>query len=189
MLYHLSDKNHLFQELKPWRPCGTTLVLWFTNHSFLYRKWYFSLDRPPANKSSHCWNAFRAADWHHHLISSYQIRYTNKTQKKGIRTPYQRNVIRMSSDKVGNCYRESQQLDERTRFLSFGFRYENDMRLWMFEHCRWMAATHFFTGLTTASNYSTVASDSFKLFRWILYKTEVTPSWVRLEHLLQNPFP
>ena len=46
MLYHLSDKNHLFQELKPWRPCGTTLVLWFTNHSFLYRKWYFSLDRP-----------------------------------------------------------------------------------------------------------------------------------------------
>ena len=75
MLYHLSDKNHLFQELKPWRPCGTTLVLWFTNHSFLYRKWYFSLDRPPANKSSHCWNAFRAADWRHHHISSYRIRY------------------------------------------------------------------------------------------------------------------
>ena len=27
MLYHLSDKSHLFQELKPWRPCGTILIL------------------------------------------------------------------------------------------------------------------------------------------------------------------
>ena len=97
--------------------------------------------------------------------------------------PYQRNDIRMTSDKVGNCYHESQQLDGRTRFLSFGFRYENDMRLWMFEHCRWMAATHFFTGLTTASNYSTVASDSFKLFRWVLYKTEL-----RLHELDSNTF-
>ena len=27
ILYHFSDKNHLFQELKPWRPCGTLLIL------------------------------------------------------------------------------------------------------------------------------------------------------------------
>ena len=120
-----------------------------------------------------------------HLGFGIQIKPRGKVSEPS----YQRNDIRMTSDKVGNCYHESQQLDGRTRFLSFGFRYENDMRLWMFEHCRWMAATHFFTGLTTASNYSTVASDSFKLFRWVLYKTKATPSWVSLKHLLQNPFP
>ena len=90
----------------------------------------------------------------------------------------------MSSNKVVNCYHESQQLVAvRTQFLSFGFRYENDMRPWMFEHCRCMAATHFFTGLTTASNCPTVASGSFKLFRWVLYKTEL-----RLHELDSNTF-
>ena len=30
MLSHLSNKNHLFQELKPWRHCcGTTLGIWY----------------------------------------------------------------------------------------------------------------------------------------------------------------
>ena len=46
-----------------------------------------------------------------------------------------------------------------------------------------MTVTHFFTGLTTASNNSSVASDSFKLFRWVLYKTEL-----RLHELDSNTF-
>ena len=63
-------------------------------------------------------------------ISSPHIRIgiQIKPRRKVSEPSYQRNDIRMTSDKVGNCYHESQQLYERTRFLSFGFRYENDMR-------------------------------------------------------------
>ena len=43
---------------------------------------------------------------------------------------------KMTSEKVLNCYHEFQHLDGRTRSLSFGFRYENDMRSWMFEQKR-----------------------------------------------------
>lgn len=42
----------------------------------------------------------------------------------------------MTSEKLTNCYHEHQQLVGRTRFLSFGFRYENDVRSWMFEQRR-----------------------------------------------------
>ena len=67
-----------------------------------------------------------------HLGFGIQIKPRGKVSEPS----YQRNDIRMTSDKVGNCYHESQQLDGRTRFLSFGFRYENDVRSWMFEQRR-----------------------------------------------------
>ena len=70
----------------------------------------------------------------HHIYSLISILY-----------PF---INRITSEKMINCYHEYQQLDGRTRFLSFGFRYENGMRPWMFDKCRWMAATHFFAGLT-----------------------------------------
>ena len=77
-------------------------------------------------------------------ISSSRIRYPKKTQKKSVRSPYQDERHpndQWKSDKLLTL------LDGRTRFLSFGFRYENDTWPWMFEPCRWMAYNHFFTGL------------------------------------------
>ena len=41
MLSHISDKTQLFQELKPWRPCGTTLVLWFQSFILFVMKIVF----------------------------------------------------------------------------------------------------------------------------------------------------
>ena len=68
-----------------------------------------------------------------HLISSSRIRYPKKTQKKSVRSPHQDERHpndQWKSDKLLTL------LDGRTRFLSFDFRYENDMRHWMFEQRR-----------------------------------------------------
>ena len=46
----------------------------------------------PSKKSSRCWNAFRAADWRHHLISSTRIRYPNNPEER-----YQNHPIRRTS--------------------------------------------------------------------------------------------
>lgn len=65
-----------------------------------------------------------------HFISSSRIRYPKKTQKKSVRSPHQ-------NERHPNDQWKSNKLltllDGRTRFLSFDFHYENDMRPWMFE--------------------------------------------------------
>ena len=92
-----------------------------SNHSFSLWKWYFGLDIP-SKKSSRFRNACRAYDWwHHHLISSSRIRYPNNPQKKSSKTPTRWDDIRMTNEKVLNCYHESQHLDVRTRFYHLIF--------------------------------------------------------------------
>ena len=94
----------------------------FVDQSFLFimemafRSWYTS------KKSSRFRNACRAYDWwHHHLISSSRIRYPNNLQKKNSKAPTRHDDIRMSSEKVLNCYHEYQHLVEWTRFYHLDF--------------------------------------------------------------------
>ena len=49
----------------------------------MFQSWYIT-----SKKSSRCWNACRASDRCHHLISSSRIRYPKKTQKKNVRSPF-----------------------------------------------------------------------------------------------------
>ena len=92
-----------------------------TNHPFSLWKWYFS-SNTPSKKSSRFRNACRAYDWwHHHLISSSRIRYPNNLQKKNSKAPTRHDDIRMSSEKVLNCYHEYQHLVEWTRFYHLDF--------------------------------------------------------------------
>ena len=69
MLSHLFDKNQLFQELKPWRPCGTTLVLCF--QSFI-----LSLSKSPVEKT--CDDFTNSSSIHQFLsLSIIPFRYEN----------------------------------------------------------------------------------------------------------------
>ena len=139
-----------------------------TNHSFSLWKWCWSLYTPSKN-SSRFRNACRASDWWHHLISSSRFQYPNNSQKKNSKAHTRHDDIRMSSEKVINCYHESQQHDVRTRFLSFGFRYENGMRPLMFEQRRvWRIAI--FRWIYSSSDARLVtpwASPTFHLFLFL----------------------
>ena len=59
-------------------------------------------------------------------------------------------------------------LDGRTRFLSFDFRYENDIWPWMFEQHRWMAYSHFFAGLIHHPTHASARRKSSLTFRLVL---------------------
>ena len=111
-------------QIKPRRKTCTVLPRTssssLTNHPFSLWKWYFGL-YTPSKKSSRFRNACRASDWWHHLISSSRFRYPNNLQKKNSKAPTRHDNIRMTSEKVINCYHESQQLVGRTRFYHLAF--------------------------------------------------------------------
>ena len=121
--------------IKTYTVIPRTISSSLTNHSFSLWKWYFGLDIP-SKKSSRFRNACRASKWWYHLISSSQIRYPNKTQKKSIKSPYQ--VGRHPNDQWKSDKLLALVITARraNSVLSFGFRYENDVRPWMFEQHR-----------------------------------------------------
>ena len=101
----------------------------------------------------------------HHLISSSRIRYPKKTQKKSVRSPHQDERHpndQWKSDKLLTL------LDGRTRFLSFEFRYENDIWPWMFEPCRWRTVIHFFAGVIHHPTHSSARRRSSLTFLLVL---------------------
>ena len=50
----------------------------------------------------------------------------------------------------------------------------------------WLDSTHFSSGLSTASNNTSVASDSFKLFRWVLSKNRNLQSKTYKAHCIDT---
>ena len=163
MLSHLSDKNHLFQELKP---CGTTLGIWFQSFILSLAKYpakkcvssfltqvspYQSLGLPIIpfhNKNgvaalihpvkNHIASETRAVLQTNGAISSPHLGFGIQIipQKKSIRSPYQVGWHPNDQWKIDKLLSLVPTTRRVNSVLSFGFRYENGMRSWMFEQRR-----------------------------------------------------
>ena len=92
-----------------------------TNYSFSLWKRCFGLDIPPVKY--HLASETRVVLQTDGTISSPHLGFGIQIipRRKVLKAHTRMDDIRITSEKVLNCYHDSQQLGERTRLLSFGF--------------------------------------------------------------------
>ena len=158
----------------------------FINMTFVmkivFQSWYIT-----SKKSSRFRNAYRASDWWYpaHLLISDSVS-KETTRRKVWEAPTRRSDIRMTSNKVcddsqrrrGDAVIQNDQWKSdklltlvitacwANSVLSFDFRYENDVRPWMFEQRRVWRISVFFTGVIHHPPHASSRRELHPLFFW-----------------------